>query len=155
MIRKILALILALIGGGPALAEGVSAHDAYARSTPPGARTAAAFLTLQGGAEDDRLISVSSPQAGRVEIHETREDAAGILSMRELAGGLPLPAGEAAILAPGGAHLMLFDLTGPLEAGETARFTLIFESGARLEAEAPILSPREMRGRSAAPAAHH
>ncbi len=137
----------------PALAEGVSAHDAYARATPPGARTGAVYLTLRGGAGEDRLIGVESPRAERAELHATLTTPEGVMRMERLAEGLALPAGGTAILAPGGAHVMLIGLTGPLEAGGEAPLTLIFESGARLEVEAPILSAREMRGREA-PAPH-
>lgn len=53
----------------------------------------------------------------------------GAMTMRELEGGLVLPAGETVSLEPGGYHFMLLDLPDPLETGETFELTLEFESG--------------------------
>ncbi len=137
----------------PPLAEGPSVQEPYARATPPAARTGAVYLTLRGGAEADRLIGVESPRAERAEIHATLKSPEGVMRMTGLAEGLPLPAGGTAVLAPGGTHLMLIGLKAPLKAGGKAPLTLIFESGARLEVEAPILSTRDLRKREAAPSA--
>lgn len=155
MIRRSAAAALtalALAAPAPAFAKdegsGVSVSDPYLRETPPGARTGAAFLTLRGGAAADRLIAVESPAAARVEIHETSQDEAGVMRMRKLEAGLPVPAGEAVTLASGGLHVMLIDLAAPLKAGETAALILRFDSGAEIAVEAPILSTREMRARA-------
>jgi periplasmic copper chaperone A len=50
------------------------------------------------------------------------------MTMRELVGGLPLPAGETVMLAPGGYHIMLIDLVEPLETGDEFELTLDFEN---------------------------
>lgn len=155
--RSFAAALTALAFAFPAFAEtsGVSVSEPYARETPPGARTGAAFLTLQGGAADDRLIAVESPAAARVEIHETRMDEAGVMRMRELEAGLPVPAGAAVTLASGGLHVMMIDLAAPLKAGETVALTLRFDSGAEVAVEAPILTMREMRAKSGGAAVGH
>lgn len=46
--------------------------------------------------------------------------------MREIDGGLPLPAGETVTLQPGGYHVMLLDIAEPLEAGDEIELTLDF-----------------------------
>lgn len=55
--------------------------------------------------------------------------ANGVMKMRALET-LPLSAGKAEKLAPGGFHLMLFDLKNPLKAGENTTFTLSFKDKA-------------------------
>ncbi len=51
------------------------------------------------------------------------------MTMRELEGGLVLPAGETVALKPGGYHMMLLELPGPLETGEVFDIELTLESG--------------------------
>ena len=49
------------------------------------------------GTAPDRLVSVASPAADKVEIHEmSMQD--NVMKMRELAGGLPIEAGKASRL---------------------------------------------------------
>ena len=77
------------------------------------------------GATDDRLIAVSTPLAGRVELHRsTMED--GIHRMEKV-DSIPVPAGGTVALAPGGLHVMLIDLRFMLMAEETIPVTLTFE----------------------------
>ena len=50
------------------------------------------------------------------------------MTMREMAGGLPLPAGETVVLAPGGYHLMLMGLVEPLTVGSQIELVLNLEN---------------------------
>ena len=61
----------------------------------------------------------------------------GAMVMREIPA-LPLPAGEAVELAPGGYHVMLTDLANPLEVGETIDLTLTLASGAERTVTAEV-----------------
>jgi copper(I)-binding protein len=61
------------------------------------------------------------------------------MSMREI-DSLPLPAGQAVALEPGGYHIMLIDLTAPLEEGDSFELTLEFESGISVTVTVPIRS---------------
>lgn len=149
MVRRFFSALALLWGVCPAGAQGVSVSDAYARATPPSARTGAAFLTLHGGAAEDRLIAAESPLAARAEIHAAVADEKGVVGMRKIAEST-IPAGGRVVFAPGGPHVMLIGLREPLKAGETAPLILRFASGAEVAVEAPILSPRELRGRSGA-----
>ncbi|WP_101926799.1 MULTISPECIES: copper chaperone PCu(A)C [Luteimonas] len=116
--------------GSAAAGEAITVSDAWIRQPPPTAAVAGGYLTLHNaGATDDRLVSVETAAAGRVEMHEMQMDN-GMMRMRELPDGVPLPAGAATALAPGGNHLMLLDPQQPLEPGATFPATLTFEHAA-------------------------
>lgn len=102
----------------------VMISDAWVRANAPGQSVGAAYMTLKS-AQESQLFHVDSPAAGSVEIH-SMSMTNGIMKMRSLET-LPLQAGKAEKLAPGGFHLMLFDLKKPLKAGEKATFTLCFK----------------------------
>src|SRR5690554_7787576 len=54
--------------------DGLRVTDVWARSSPMVDGAAAAYMNIQGGAEDDALVSasVAADVAGKVELHETR-----------------------------------------------------------------------------------
>jgi copper(I)-binding protein len=106
----------------------LSALEPRIRAVPPGVRVTAAYLWIANRtAEDDRLVAARMDGAGRVEIHATVVDDAGVMRMRPLADGLAIPAGESVELKPGGLHIMLMDLEDPPRSGETRKLELDFE----------------------------
>ncbi|MCS6627181.1 copper chaperone PCu(A)C [Roseibacterium beibuensis] len=117
----------------------VAVSDALCRPTPVGRQTTGCYLTLTAPA-DDRLVAVSSPVAGRGQVHESRMES-NMMMMRELKDGLPLPAGQAVELKPGGNHIMLLAVTEPLAAGDTVPLTLTFATAAPVEITAPVGQP--------------
>lgn len=100
----------------------------WSREIPPNAPVAAGFLSIRNGGEAaDRLVEVRSDASERVEIHEVRHED-GMARMRELADGLPLPAGATVELRPGGYHLMFIaPVEGRFAAGNRVAATLVFE----------------------------
>ena len=117
----------------------VSVTGALCRPTPVGRQATGCYLTLTATAAD-RLVSVSTPAAGRVEIHESKVES-NMMMMRELKEGLPLPAGQAVELKPGGNHIMLLALENPLIEGQTIPLTLNFASAAPVVVQATIGQP--------------
>ncbi len=110
----------------------IDASDGWMRAMPPGQPTAAAYLTLSNPADSTVvLLAASSSLAGKVEIHRSFQQD-GMWRMRRLAD-LPIPAGERAELAPGGAHLMMFDMKQALREGDTLPVTLEFDNGQTIE----------------------
>tara|TARA_R110000868_G_scaffold162252_2_gene393321 strand:- start:128 stop:640 length:513 start_codon:yes stop_codon:yes gene_type:complete len=106
---------------------------------PSAAKTGAAYLTLtNNGATADVLTGVESPAAAKVQIH-TMEMDGNIMRMRKL-DGLALPARESVSLAPGGLHIMLIGLTGPLNAGDEVELHLSFEHAGGLDVRLPVQS---------------
>lgn len=103
----------------------VAISNAWVRATNPGQAVGAAYMTLTAK-QDVTLISVESDVTSSVEIH-SMSMANGVMKMRML-NNLPLTANEPYILAPGGFHIMLFDLKKPLNAGEKVNLTFNFKS---------------------------
>ncbi len=100
---------------------------AFSRATLPNAPVAGGFMTITNtGETPDRLVSASSEVAGHMEVHEMAMKG-DVMQMRELAEGLPIPAGATVTLKPGSFHLMFMDLKQPLVEGETVTVTLTFE----------------------------
>lgn len=102
----------------------VQITDSWVRESAPGQSVGAAYMTLTSP-QDSTLVYVETPTAGSVEIHSMSMEN-NVMKMRMLEE-LPLKAGQPEKLAPGGFHLMLFDLKTPLKAGELAPFKLCFK----------------------------
>jgi len=126
-------------GTGSGAASTVEVAGAICRPTPVGRQMTGCYLTLTTTTAD-RLVSVTSPAANLVQIHESRIES-GMMMMNELKEGLPLPAVEAVALAPGGNHLMLLGVEEPLVAGDTVALTLTFESSSPVEVTATVGQP--------------
>ncbi|MBU6374193.1 MAG: copper chaperone PCu(A)C [Alphaproteobacteria bacterium] len=118
----------------PAPAATPVVSDAWAPPTMGGSKMAVGYLTIANpGGAPDRLVSIASPKAGKVDVHEMKMDGA-MMTMAPVAGGVEIPAGGQVAFAPGGLHLMLADLTGPLAVGDTVPLTLTFEKAGAVEA---------------------
>jgi len=137
--RAFVGLSLAL-GTAAAAAAPPMVTDAWIRATPPGAVTAAAYLTITAGGAADRLVGAATPAAATVEIHTTAS-VAGSQHMMRIAE-LTLPAGEAVRLEPGGRHLMLIDLKAPMVPGTKVALSLLFAEGGTVEIDVPVVDAR-------------
>jgi copper(I)-binding protein len=116
----------------------VRIDGAWARATPPGGKVGGVFVTLiNTGDTPDRLVSASSAVAGRVELHTHIKDG-DVMRMREVEGGIALPASETVKLQPGGLHIMLLGLNQGLTAGSRFPLTLTFEKAGSVQVEVPV-----------------
>ena len=105
----------------------------FARENPRVGGAGGAFMTITNhGDTDDRMISGATPASNVVELHTHIMDG-GVMRMREIEGGIPVPAGETVLLQPGGLHVMLIDLVEPLVEGESIPLTLTFEHAGSIE----------------------
>lgn len=112
-------------------------ESAWIRLPPPGAPTAAAYMTIHNRARrPDRLLGASSPVAQRVEIHEMSM-AGGVMRMRAVPT-LAMTAGGEVAFTPGGLHLMFIGLRRPLRAGQRVPVTLRFEREGDRRVEAVV-----------------
>ncbi len=145
-------LLLALL---LALASVTAAHDdeacnvvtlfnGWARATPEGAPNGAVFGLLANlNTEMDVLLSVSTPAAEVVELHETIMGEGDVMQMRPIEGGLEIAAQNYLELAPGGLHIMLINLTEPLVAGDMLELVLNFEHLGEVTVNVPVVEMAE------------
>jgi copper(I)-binding protein len=130
-----------------AAAGAMSVTGAWARETPPGTMTTAAYMTIANGTgTDDALVSASTP-VGMAQIHEVMavgsadpmSSEAPMMGMQQIEK-LPIPAGGSVELKPGSFHIMIMDVKEPLKAGSTIEVTLTFEKAP------PITVTAQVRG---------
>lgn len=115
----------------------VSVEQPWARATAPGGTTGAAYLTILAHGTADRLTGASTPVAGSAELHQSTSEA-GVARMHPVPDGLALPPEQKLILAPGGLHVMLLDLTHPLKQGDAFPLTLTFAHSAPLTVQVTV-----------------
>jgi len=147
MMKPLGGLLAALVLGATA-AVPLHAHDysfgdlrithPWAKASLKGVPNSAAYMAITNtGETDDTLIAASADVSRAVEIHTmTMKD--GVMRMRQLEDGIPLPASETVTLEPGGLHVMLIGLNDRLEKGESFAMTLTFEKAGQLEVEAIV-----------------
>jgi periplasmic copper chaperone A len=126
-----------------ALAQGtgtssIAVQQPWARATPAGATTGAVYMTLNNKTGSaDRLIGASSDAADKLQIHEMKV-VNGVMQMRQLDNGLPIPAGGSVVLEPSSYHVMLIGLKKPLAPGETFPLTLTFQKAGNISVTVPV-----------------
>jgi copper(I)-binding protein len=129
---------------GAAAAGELAVTGVWARASLGAAKSGAVYLTVENrGAAADRLIAAGTPAASRAALH-THIMEEGVMKMRPVAGGIEIPAGGSAVLAPGGLHVMLMGLAAPLEEGARFPLTLTFKRAAPLTVEVPVRSATAM-----------
>lgn len=132
------AVLMAVAAPAFAQSSSIQVEKSWARATPAGATTGAVYLTIMNKSRDvDRLLGASSDVADKLQIHEIKV-VNGTMEMREVSGGLPVPAGGSVVLKPGGYHVMLIGLKKPLKASETIPLTLNFEKAGKVSITVPI-----------------
>jgi hypothetical protein len=146
--RHSAAALLVFAGGAALLAGPAAAADykigsldvtqPWARATPKGASTAAAYMTVtNSGSQAARLSCASTAAAATCQIHEMAMSN-GVMKMRPVEGGLEIKPGQTVTLKPGGYHVMLEGLKAPLKAGDKVEATLTSSDGGSVKVEFPI-----------------
>lgn len=122
----------------PVLAD-TSVSDAWVRASVPHQQATGAFMTLTAS-DDSKLLSVASPVAKTVQVHEMTMNG-DVMGMREVTS-VALPAGKAVSLDPNGLHVMLMGLVDQVKEGQQVPLTLTIEDskGQRqtLKVQAPV-----------------
>lgn len=135
--------LVALVG--VAFAAPAFAHDykvgsleishPWTRATAPTAKAGGGYVVITNkGTTPDRLVAAQSNASQTVEIHEMKMDG-NVMRMRELAGGLEIPAGGSVMLKPGGYHIMFMELKGPLAKDTKVPVTLVFEKAGKIDVD--------------------
>jgi hypothetical protein len=128
--RFVVGLVLAALvaTGCTSSGEEIGIEDAWGRAAPSSAANAAFYMTINGGDEDDALVSADADVCGTVELHETVMND-GVMKMQHLPGGIPIAAGSVVSLEPGGRHIMCIGRTADLVPGEMIPISLVFATG--------------------------
>lgn len=109
----------------------------WSRAMPPVAPTAAAYFVVHNkGSDADRLLSASTPMAGKAELHE-HIHADGLMKMQQVQN-VEIPAGGEVKFEPMGYHVMLFNLKQQAKDGERFPLTLTFEKAGAVEVEIAV-----------------
>jgi copper(I)-binding protein len=153
---SILSLILLLAGQAH---PQTSAHNTivvdspWARATPAGAKTGAAYVTLiNNGNASDSLLSATTPVAEKVQFHSMSEEN-GVSHMREMQAVVVAP-GARVTFSPGGMHIMVVGLKQPLKEGQTFQLSLTFEKAGKVDVTVPVAKVGAMHGGSMDPKKH-
>lgn len=115
-------------------AAGPSVEGAWVRLPAVPGRPAAAYFMLYGGGTDAALIQVTASGSARGELHESMANG-----MRP-SGSVRVPAGGTASFAPGGRHVMLFDLDPQVKPGDRMTLRLLFADSRVLTTEAKVVA---------------
>ena len=117
--------------------KGVTVAHPWVRATPGGSTLTAAFMEIKTApGVADKLVAVSSPAAGRAEVHTHIKDG-DVMKMRRVET-FELKPGESRVMGPSGDHVMLFDLKAPLKEGDLIKLVLSFEMAGSIEVEAKV-----------------
>lgn len=142
------ALVLALAGCGsnqpqhspseaaeaaPDAPPGITLSDARIQLPLVSGRPGAAYFTVsQANGAPRKVVGVAVEMAGRAEMHETKGGTMAPVSEVEVGPGKTIK------FAPGGYHVMLFDLDPKLRFSKDAELTLTFDGGDKASARAPV-----------------
>ena len=143
--RVFAAVFMGLMMLSPAMASDLMFGSLQFRATVGSMPSSAAYLSITNhGAMDDRLLAVESSLARKTELH-TMEVTNGVMKMRQIDGGIAVPAGKTIELAPGGFHVMLIGLKAPLNGGKNYQMTLVFEKAGKVELTGLAKRPADLK----------
>lgn len=138
MLRFLLLLVTMTALAGCGSAREISASDAWIRLAAAPGRPAAGYFAIRGGATDQTLIAVTTVAASRVELHETMKHGPGMTMVP--IGQVKVPAGSTVTFAPGGKHLMLFDVAPAIGQGASVPLKFTFADGHELTVAAKAVA---------------
>jgi len=121
-------------------ADSITVVAPVVRLAPPNAMATGAFMILRNASDKDiKLVKAASPAAKVTELHTHINDN-GVMKMRPV-DAIDIKAKGEAVLKPGGLHVMLIDLTQPMQEGDKIAITLGFADGSSKQIEAPVVKP--------------
>ncbi len=116
------AVTVALLAGVSLTAAAQTrVEDPWVRATVAGQPSSGAFMRITADT-DSALLSVASPVAKDVQIHEMSMTN-DVMRMGPV-DAVPLPAGKTVALDPDGYHVMLMGLNGQIKEGDQVPLTL-------------------------------
>lgn len=153
LMMKFMMPVVIMMSASSVFASDSTIHldDVTIRATTPNAKATAIYAIIHNQAHSqDRLIGAEVSFAKKVEIHEMKMEG-DVMKMREIQGGLVIPAHGMAELAQGGNHLMVMGLAKAVMMDGDYEVTFLFEKAGALKARAHVisLSGKSAHGKSA------
>ncbi len=103
-------------------------HAPVLKATPEGAPVAAGYMGIENTGDTDEVLNSAEVEfAHDAQLHEMVMSG-DVMKMRQIEGGIQIPAGETVWLKPGGLHLMLMKPSVALIEGKKQFVTLEFEN---------------------------
>jgi hypothetical protein len=124
---------------GPASEQQITIDDARVTLPAVKGRPGAGYFTAEASAVPEAIVAVTAPPPTRIEMHESM--AAGSMASMRPVPSAPFEAGNALTFAPGGKHLMLFDIDPALKPGDTLPLTFRFAKAPPVTVQAEVLGP--------------
>lgn len=112
----------------------VAVSEAWVRLPAVAGRPGAAYFTLTSNGAPTKLVSVTSPDVERIELHDSMSEG-GMMKMAPLTD-TAFPADGKMEFAPGGKHAMLFGIDPKIQPGGKIRLTFTFDPAPAVTAEA-------------------
>jgi copper(I)-binding protein len=129
-------------GSATAKVGDIDLSGGYVKAMLPGQPVGGGYVIIHnGGGSDDRLVSVKSSAAGKVELHEMKMQG-DVMKMRELKEGIAIPVGATVALSPNTMHMMFKQVNTPFKQGAVVPVTLTFEKAGPVELSLPVTSPQ-------------
>lgn len=136
------AMVALAVLAGCARQEAPAASDAWVRLAAVPGRPAAGYLTLHGGDRPATLVAIAAAGVPRVELHQSRMGAGGMMTM-DATPSVAVPPGGEVTFAPGGRHAMLFGVPASVQPGGTLELTLRFADGQAVRVPAKVVGAGE------------
>ncbi len=157
-----LAAAAMLLSGCQQRDKALEVHEAWVKLPAVPGNPGAAYFTIDGGSEGAVLVKVAAPFALRSEMHESMamdapggehmtgmmgehmngqmgDHMAGAMTMAPIAD-VPVPAHGTLAFAPGGRHVMLYDISPDVKPGDSVPLRFEFAQGAPIAIEATVLA---------------
>jgi copper(I)-binding protein len=133
-------LVILLLTSACAGPPEITIDDPWARPGFKGDNSAVYLVINNSTEQGDGLIGASSDVANMTEIHLSKMDAEGTMTMerQDLIG---IPASETVTLEPGGLHVMLMNLVNDLNVGDKFDLTLAFQRAGDIVVEVEVKQP--------------
>lgn len=117
----------------------VTVEQAWVRLPAAPGLPGAAYFTLRSNRSPMALTSVSSPQAERIELHDSQIDG-GVMRMRPIAT-TEFPETGTVEFKPGGKHAMLFGIDPAVKPGGKISLTFSFDPAGQIVTDADVVGP--------------
>jgi len=133
MLKKLFCAVIVLAAAS--VHAQVEVRDAWVRATGQGQKATGVFMNLTAK-KATRLVGVKTDLTSSAEVHEMKMEK-DVMKMQAVKA-LDLPAGKTVALKPGSYHVMLMDLSKPLDEGSPVVLTLLFEDAAGVKTQQEV-----------------